>query len=159
MVDTNVLMVANRRAEQASPQCVRACIQLLREIEDDGVIVIDDNWRILREYRATLSPWDQHEVGNRFLRWIWNQRKSPDRCEQVHLTPRGDANNEFEQFPVDPDLRRFDPSDHKFVAVARASAHQPPIVNATDTDWWHYREILERHDVRVEFLCPDLMAD
>jgi hypothetical protein len=56
-----------------------------------------------------------------------------------------------------PRLGGFDRSDRKFVAVARASAHGPMIVNAVDTDWWIYRVALQRHGVRVEFLCPDLM--
>ncbi|MBI4493070.1 MAG: hypothetical protein HY690_09790 [Chloroflexi bacterium] len=49
-------------------------------------------------------------------------------------------------------------SDRKFVAVARACQRRPPVVNATDTDWWLFRDALKRHGVEVEFLCPDLMV-
>jgi len=56
-------------------------------------------------------------------------------------------------------LARFDRSDRKFVAVALASQLNPNVLNATDTDWWHYRECLAKHGVRVVFLCSDLMCD
>ena len=43
------------------------------------------------------------------------------------------------------------------VAVARASGADPELLNATDTDWWHYREALKENGVNVVFLCPELM--
>ena len=63
----------------------------------------------------------------------------------------------FEEFPGAPSLAGFDMDDRKFVAVALASGTGPEILNASDTDWWDFREPLERHGVRVNFLCPELM--
>jgi hypothetical protein len=75
----------------------------------------------------------------------------------VHITPRDRQQDEhnFEEFLLDPSLATFDPSDRKFVAVAVAHPEHPPILNATDSDWWDYREALAHHSVRVEFVCPD----
>jgi len=55
-------------------------------------------------------------------------------------------------------LAAFDPSDHKFVAAANASSNSPEILNAVDSDWWHYREILKKNKIVVRFVCPDQEA-
>lgn len=65
----------------------------------------------------------------------------------------------FENFPDDPELDDFDQDDRKFVAVALASGTNPEILNATDTDWWHYLEPLQQHGINIDFLCPELMPD
>jgi len=63
--------------------------------------------------------------------------------------------DDFEEFPGDPELAGFDRSDKKFAAVAVTSENDPDVLNAVDADWWHYRQPLERHGVRIRFLCPD----
>jgi hypothetical protein len=62
---------------------------------------------------------------------------------------------DLEVFPDDPDLAAFDPADRKFVALALASDSHPSILNAVDSDWWHFREALRRAGVEVMFLCSD----
>ena len=57
-----------------------------------------------------------------------------------------------------PELADFDLSDRKFVAVALTHATNPPVVNATDSDWHHHREALLRHGVRIESVCPAEMT-
>jgi hypothetical protein len=76
----------------------------------------------------------------------------------VEICLRGNG-EDYEEFPDDPELARFDRSDRKFVAVTLASRLDPDVLNATDTDWWHYRECLKKYGVRVVFLCPNLMTD
>jgi hypothetical protein len=63
----------------------------------------------------------------------------------------------FEEYPDDPDIAAFDPSDHKFVAVALAGPQPAVVLNAVDTDWWEHRAALTRNKVNIEFLCPDAM--
>lgn len=55
-------------------------------------------------------------------------------------------------------LENFDLTDRKFVAVALASGVDPPINNASDTDWWEFRDALARHRVTINFLCQELMT-
>jgi len=74
----------------------------------------------------------------------------------VHITPH--PKREFAEFPADEQLANFDPSDRKFVAVALAAGDAPPILNASDTDWWPVRRALDAHGLTVKFLCPELMA-
>jgi hypothetical protein len=159
IVDTNVALVANRSAPHASPGCVLSCVERIRDIQDHHTLVIDDGWHILSEYIHLLRQEGQPGVGDEFLKWALTHRSDSARCEQVHITPRQDRRDdcEFEEFPADEALARFDRSDRKFVAVAVAHPHRPPILNAVDTDWWHHRDILSGHGVEVEFVCPDMV--
>ena len=158
VVDTNVAMVANQKAPQASPDCLQACLDALQQIIDKGTVVLDDGMHILKEYMENLSLAGQPGLGDAFLKWVWTHQGTP-RCEQVHITPKPGEEYTFEEFPSDPDLERFDLSDRKFVAVARSSSRKPPVLNAVDTDWWIFRVPLKRHKVQVRFLCPEHMKE
>jgi len=152
VVDTNVPVVANSRSGQASPDCVLVCLQRLDRITRTGRVALDDQWRIIREYQANLRSSGQPGVGDAFLKWILTNLANPERCELVSITPVGDETN-FQEFPSDTALRRFDPSDRKFVAVALAHSQHPPIIQAIDSKWWEFRIPLRRNGVKVEFLC------
>ena len=156
IVDTNVPLVANGRAEQADFHCRNACIAELERIIENCRVLVDDDDQILTEYRRRLSPSGQPGPGDAFFRWVWLNRWNESRIGRILITPNADRG--FEEFPDNPALTSFDRDDRKFVAVACASGGSPNIVNATDTDWWEYRAILEEHGVMVRFLCPELMA-
>ncbi|MBD2075497.1 hypothetical protein H6F86_16660 [Phormidium sp. FACHB-592] len=152
IVDTNVLIVANREASQATFQCVINCVQKLQQIQRGQILVIDDNWQILNEYKNKVSPSGQPGVGDAFLRWVLTNLRNPDRCEQVTITQL--FKSEFAEFPADPSLEKFDLSDRKFVAVALAHPAHPPITNAVDSDWYIFQSALEANGLQIDFLCP-----
>jgi len=155
VVDTNVAVVANGKSEQASEQCVDSCAERLEQIMYGGVnLVLDDDWRILDEYMRNLHSRGD-DIGDRFLAWTLQYRTNPKRCELVPITPVYGLENEFREFPDDPALEVFDPDDRKFVAVALAHPDKPPILQATDTQWWDFRDALRRNGVTVEFICED----
>ena len=156
VVDTNVPIVANGKSNQASPHCVIACVQKLLEIQKQHIIVLDNNWLIIKEYKNKLSQTGQPGVGDAFLKWVLTNHANPQRCQKVQITPT--TENSFEEFPDDPTLLKFDLSDRKFVAVALAHPEKPPILNATDSDWKHFETALAAFGVRVEFLCPESIA-
>ncbi len=156
-MDTNVPLVANGRAPQASHDCVSACIDALLRIRENSRLLLDDRGLILDEYRQHLSPSGQPGSGDAFFKWLWNNQGNAVQCRRVDITP--DDKRGFAEFPDDPKLERFDKSDRKFVAVALASGGAAQILNATDTDWWIHRTALARNGVRVEFLCRHLMSD
>ena len=54
VVDTNVPVVANGKSEQASPECVMTCARRIQEIQTSGKLILDNNWRILKEYQNNL---------------------------------------------------------------------------------------------------------
>lgn len=159
VIDTNVPIVANGHSEQASNACVISCAQKVSEIMSPGnKLLLDDRWLIISEYQQNLHPLGQPGVGDAFLKWVLTNQANTNRCALVQITPRDDELM-FEEFPEDPDLNAFDPSDRKFVAVACAyfSAHSenPPILDAVDTDWWHHRQALNNNNVIIEFICLD----
>lgn len=148
--------VANGRgvAPQASPDCVIYCSERLRQITEDGKVLLDAANLILQEYKRVLAPVSQPGPGHAFLKWVYTNLGNPSRCELVSITPDPASGRGFIEFPTDLALAGFDPDDRKFVAVARAHRLNPPILNAVDTDWWLFRDALARNGVRVEFLCP-----
>jgi hypothetical protein len=157
IVDTNVPKVANgqREAPHATPQCIATCTDWIHNILTQYVLVLDDNWHILGEYSRQLRSEGYPGVGDAFLKWVLTNQCNPKHCEQVHITE--DAHRGYAEFPNEPDLDSFDSSDRKFVAVARTHPEHPSILNAVDTGWWDHRIALERHGIRIEFLCPDHM--
>jgi len=158
VVDTNVPIVANGMASpQATPECVSTCVQYISDFSDEKhILILDWERHILNEYGHKLSSDGQPGIGDAFLKWVLTNQGNSQRCEFVHITEH--PNRGFEEFPDDPDLLKFDPSDRKFVATAQAHPDYPPILNAVDTDWWHYRSSFRKHGIHIEFLCPELMT-
>ena len=151
IVDTNVVVVANGRSEQASADCVETCAERLEEIMRGEVrLVLDNRWIILREYMRNLQS-NGIDVGDRFLGWILVNRDK--RCDLVSITPVAGSENEFEEFPDDPALNDFDPDNRKFIAVALAHSEKPPILQAVDSQWWDFRDAFRRNGIVVEFIC------
>jgi hypothetical protein len=157
-VDTNVARVANwpHDPTHASPECVLRCVTRIRDIMARGGILLDDAWHIVGEYQNQLRSLGQPGVGDAFLKAVLTRRNDPSWCIQVPVTPH--PQHGFAEFPTDPDLVGFDPSDRKFVAVVLAGPPGGSVLNAVDRDWWDHREALERNGVEIEFLCPDQMT-
>ena len=156
VVDTNVPKVANgkREAPQASKNCRAICIDRVERImRGEETVVLDRDWAILSEYMDNLNESGQPGTGDEFLLWVLKNRES--RCEWVSITRPAGLENEYDEFPVDPDLEGFDDDDRKFVAAARAHSAKPPILQAVDGGWRAFCDTLARHGVKVEFLCED----
>ena len=159
VMDTNVALAANGEAEQADPRCVTRCLDELVAIKNGRQLLVDDAGLILQEYLKQRPHGFPKGPGDAFLVWVYDNQANPAHVRTVPVTPLGDDPRGFVEFPDDVDLMRFDEDDRKFVAVALASGDAPPILNATDTDWWIHRNALVRNGIRVEFLCPQLMID
>ncbi len=155
VMDTNVAVVANGKAQQADRDCILKCINRLSHIRDECRLLLDNRNLILKEYLGNLSLSGQPGLGDTFFKWLWQNHANPEYCRKVAVKPREDRG--FEEFPEDPNLSSFDRDDRKFVAVALASETGPKVLNASDADWWHYRQALRQHGVEIVFLCPDLM--
>ena len=156
VVDTNVAVVANGAHGPAGSRCVRRSVGRLRQVLNDCRVLLDDKQLILAEYRKNLSPSGQPGPGDAFFKLLYENQSNPEYCRTVAVNLHLDR--EFEEFPADPQLRSFDRNDRKFVAVALASGTNPQVLNASDRDWWEYRDPLSDHGVRIVFLCPELMT-
>lgn len=161
VVDTNVPVVANGASPQADARCVVRCAEaVLSIVRGESQLVLDDGDAIFREYLDNLHLAGQPGIGDRFLKWVFDHRFQPNRCLLIRVSEACQpGTRRFREFPSDPDLEGFDPSDQKFVAVAIASACDPPVLNAVDSDWWEYERILARHGVRVVFVCHGQVTD
>lgn len=152
VVDTNVILVANRQHQGVSEACVAACATRLDALTRGGCIAIDDRYRILKEYQNKTDPHAGKRAGDAFLKWLLRNNANPQHCTQVPLVEH--EKRGFESFPDDPGLANFDAPDRKFVAVAAAAVGKPPILQAADSKWLAWEEGLSAHGVRVEFQCP-----
>ena len=152
VIDTNVLIVANNReSEHASPACIISCVKWLQNFEKSGILVIDSKWLIINEYKKKVNQSGQPGVGDAFLKWILINHNNPQRCQQVSITKISE--HEFKEFPKSESLKKFDPSDRKFVAVALTHTQRPAIAIAIDRGWNRHQKPLHEHGIEIEFLC------
>lgn len=153
VIDTNVLLVANGQHAEVSADCVTTCVQRLQAMQQAGVTVVDDGYRILGEYQHKTQLNPPKGVGDVFLKWLLRHAGNPGRVEQVPLTET--ASDCFVEFP-DPVLEpAFDAPDRKFAAVAHAHPGKPPVWQAADCKWLDWWPALQVKGVMVEFLCPE----
>lgn len=155
VLDTNVLIAADGRAQQAPPLCIAACAQALSDATRDTVL-LDLGGEILAEYQRNVNRDYPLGVMATFFVELQSNLGVPDRCRQVILNPNADR--VYDEFPDDPELAAFDLNDRKFVAVALASAMDPDMKNAVDSDWWDHRVALAANGVHLLFVCEEVVA-
>jgi len=151
VIDTNVLLVANGKHQDVSPECQTECIKWLNKIQSHGVVVIDDGFRILGEYMHKTKPNQPKGVGDTFLKVLLQRQANNKHVEVVKINEN--STDKFEEFPDSVLQDAFDPPDRKFVAVANAHAEKPPILQAADCKWLDWWKTLDQHGIKVEFIC------
>lgn len=155
IVDTNVILIANRQHQDMSPQCIDTCTIALQTLMQKGRIALDDRFQILLEYQHKTQPNKGKGAGDIFVKWVLQNNAKPTRCDRVPIATH--PKRGFESFPDDTELANFDPPDRKFVAVSVAHPLHPPILQAADSKWLAWAPALKRHGVQVDFLCmPDI---
>jgi hypothetical protein len=152
VIDTNVLVTAEGSPE-TSRLCTERCQKRILEIKAGGCVALDSSWQIIKEYRANLKRGRQPGVGFRFFEWILNTRSAHGHCSWIGITPHRERG--YEEFPEHEELRNFDWSDRKFVAVAAKCLPRPPIIQATDSKWVGWCSALNDCGIEVEFICKD----
>jgi hypothetical protein len=151
IVDTNVPLVANGACAGVSPKCRLAAIDFLENLLVSGDLVLDLGGEIEAEYRKKLNV-GQPGTGSRFLQMFLSQ--AAGRVRRIDL--KKDRSGNYESFKFQGSLRRFDPSDRKFVAAAALTG--APVANCTDSDWLEHRDELERRGITITFICGDASA-
>jgi len=153
VIDSNVLIAANGKSDQANDACVDRCVDVLMEVSQESSLALDDGNEILNEYSRCCNYSGQPGVGDRFF--LWAQRNQHTTCLRVPLTPHEDRG--YQEFPDTQDLAKFDPSDRKFVATALGCTPTATIYNAVDSDWSHSAPALAAVGIPVTELCPDCL--
>jgi len=152
VVDTNVCVVSNRR-EGDPIEWASKCANQLHLITKSGILVIDSQDVIFSEYKRYLSFRGEPGAGDRFFKWLVDNRYREDRVHLTTVTFDEDRPGNFEEFPEDPELVTFHLKDRVFVAVALSHPQTPAIVNAVDSDYWHHRVALVRNGVTILNIC------
>jgi hypothetical protein len=153
VIETNVLIVANRKSDQANSACIGKCIELLVKVSDEASVVLDRGGEIFDEYSVYCDYSGEPGTGDEFFVWVHENKWTS--CQLVSITPREDRG--YEEFPDTPDLAKFDRSDRKFVATALTCTPSATIYNAVDSDWSHSALALAAVGVTVAELCPDCL--
>lgn len=153
VIDTNVLRVAARQHKDVSDDCVEICVKQLLLIQRDGVVFIDDGYRILGEYLKNPPLMNSNTVGGKFLKWLMQNQANTQRVVQVAITEA--PTDFFSEFPDHALQPAFDAPDRKFAAVANAHPCKPVILQAADSKWLDWWPALQQKGVEVDFLCPE----
>ncbi len=155
VVDTNVFVWVDKPIADvkttAELDCIQSCRDWLRDfISRDCRLVIDNQYRILKEYRRNIR---RDGRASELLKLLESQPLN----RLVALVVAFDENNKA----VVPEsvMSVDDDDDRLFVAVALAHNPIPPIVDATDTDWEKAREALTAVGIVVKELCPTYIAE
>lgn len=151
VIDTNVLLVANQQHPEMSNECVANCIARLQQIQQSGIVVIDDAFHILGEYQNKTQINPPRGVGDVFLKWLLRNMGNVQRVEMVSITPIDI--DMFAEFPGQALQSEFDPPDRVFPAVSNAHPDKPPIWQAADSKWINWWPALAEQGIHVEFLC------
>ncbi|WP_089963854.1 hypothetical protein [Salipiger thiooxidans] len=147
VIDTNVPIIANGGDDPVTVDCRKAAVELLMEATERGTIFLDSGGEIQAEYRRYLDPKGQPGVGDRFYLEVINS--NPKKVARVDIQRRDDG--EYRDLPQEIIDAGFDPSDRKFVAVARKTGAK--VYNAVDTDWVEQRAVIEGAGIEIVFLC------
>ena len=152
-MDTNVLLVAESKHPDVSEECVLACVARLQKIMADETVVVDDGYRVLREYQNKLDTRRAKGVGAKFLKWLLQRQANPRHVVQVTITEY--AKDQYSEFPAPALEAEFDPPDRRFPAVSNAHPSKPPILQAADCKWLRWWPDLKAAGIAVHFLCPE----
>ena len=157
IVDTNVPLRAAdfHPKDEFDLKCSQACLSYIKSLmASDDVVAVDTGWEIINEYKRNIDTYAEDNVASEFLMWIMRGLLT-NKVAQYQIT-KTDYNS-YAEFPTSPDLEKFDRSDRKFVALAKADPNNPSIYNGSDTDWWDYKEALAREGIHIVFLCEEYM--
>ncbi len=159
ILDTNVLAVANLKANHVDKSCVLNSQRLLNEIvQDKKCVSIDNQMLIFNEYKSYASFSGQPNIGDVFFKWFFSNLGNTNICERVNITPTNEETILYAEIPNNlGGIDRFDRSDQKFLAVAFASQYNITIYEAADTADWNVlpQNITKRNsqEINIEHIC------
>lgn len=160
VVDTNVIVIANDTDDKRADCRDRCQDQIQKILSGPEKVVIDDDWRIIKEYQRHTNPNTRKGIGDVFVKNLLRNQTNPNICTIVNITSLTGNGTEFEEFPNDDEaLSNFHKNDRKFIAVSLAHQTQfgqtATILLAIDRGWKDYLTTLAKHGVHVDIICDD----
>lgn len=155
IIDTNVFIVSNGKETHISGNDIMNCQEFIVSLYNNSLIFIDSGFLFFEEYFKKLNRSGQPGIGDAFVKWLYENQNNKSVCVNIDINPLNNEGTSFSVFAVPDDLEKFDLSDRKFVAVAIASSNVPEICNASDSDWWNFKEPLKRLGIKIKFVCQD----
>ncbi|MDE0555402.1 MAG: hypothetical protein OXI24_14360 [Candidatus Poribacteria bacterium] len=162
IVDTNVIVIANDTDDKRG-DCRDLCQNRLQQIRDQHeTVILDDEWRILGEYKDNTNPNSRKGIGDLFVKRLLQNLGNPEICKMVPITSLAGNDTDFDEFPNDAEaLMGFHKKDRKFIAVALAYQREvgqtPPILLAVDRGWLQFIDALASQGVSIDFICEEDM--
>lgn len=157
IIDTNVALLAGTPVSKIPSEeliCAQKCVRFINDFlnNPESKIVLDRDGRILREYKSVYAKLgSQPSLASAFHRWVCTRiTKDIDPMDFVELHEI--SQNVFKEYPDDERIKKFDPSDRKFIAVANAHQEHPAIIEGSDCKWWGIRQALEELGIKVTFM-------
>jgi hypothetical protein len=155
IIDTNVPLTAHGAAVHMSEDCKLTCSEFLSKfLEEDELLVIDSELKILAEYRDSMTYEGANSIGRQFVKWVLNNFANPQRIKQVSIA---DIANDNYSGLLD-DFDEFDPADKKFLATAIMNGTDTVIVQATDGKWLDWETEFVAAGIDVRYPCHDELA-
>lgn len=161
IIDANVVLLSGTAVTDIPRDqlvCAKKCVDFIRRFMEnpDMSLVLDAEGRILKEYRGAYTLGNSPNMATVFS--IWVHQHMPRNAEDF-ISLKEVKENEFENYPNSKKLKKFDPPDRKYIALAYKHKDKPPIVEASDSKWWGIREDLEENGIEVYFIDEDYIKE
>ena len=153
IIDTNIFIAANGKADQLTDNDVNKCKLFVTSLFNDTIISLDIQGEIFNEYFTHMNWSGQPNIGDIFVKYLWDRQYDKTVCEMVDI--KKDKNGIYKQLRNKDDLFEFDPNDLKFIAVYFGSKNNVIICNACDSDWAEHKILLKKHDINVFEILQD----
>jgi hypothetical protein len=147
IVDTNIFIAANGKADQLAENDANKCRLFVGSLFSDTTISLDLQGEIFNEYFNHMNWSGQPGIGDAFVKYLWDRQYNKTICEKVDI--KKDKNGIYKQLRDKKDLLLFDPNDHKFIAVYLGSKNSAVICNACDSDWENNKLLLSKYQINV----------
>lgn len=154
IIDANVILLAGTSVKDVPREqliCAKKCLEFVKKFMEhpEASLVLDAEGRILREYRRAYTLSNSPNMATVFS--IWVHQHMPKNAEDF-VSLKEIREHEFENYPESEKLKKFDPPDRKYIALAYNHKERPPIVEASDSKWWGIREDLENNGIKILFI-------
>jgi hypothetical protein len=147
IVDTNIFIAANGKADQLTEKDVNKCKLFVSSLFSDTIISLDLQGEIFSEYFDHMNWSGLPGIGDVFVKSLWDRQHDKTVCEMVDI--KKNKNGIYKQLQNKDELLQFDPNDLKFIAVYLGSNYSVVICNACDSDWENNKSLLSKYKINV----------